>query len=223
MLIGIYAIGYMEGYHKHHLIYVDRRNYFFAVIFIFYGAMFGLVSSMNIMWMDFFWEVTSVCSFLLIGYTRTKEAIDNSFRALWMNLLGGLGLAVAIVFAVLKEHTVSVQAITDMAAGSSDKILLIPIAMLAFAALTKSAQMPFSQWLLGAMHRRSLQGLLQHQRRSRYRDPGGYIRSGVRGQTRGHYRRSIESSGFVPGKERGIQQAFKEGEGKWMSTDAIIP
>jgi len=151
VLIGIYAIGYMEGYHKHHLIYVDRRNYFFAVIFIFYGAMFGLVSSMNIMWMDFFWEVTSVCSFLLIGYTRTKEAIDNSFRALWMNLLGGLGLAVAIVFAVLKEHTVSVQAITDMAAGSSDKILLIPIAMLAFAALTKSAQMPFSQWLLGAM------------------------------------------------------------------------
>lgn len=35
-------------------------------------------------------------SFLLIGYTRTKEAVQNSFRALWMNLLGGLGFAAAI-------------------------------------------------------------------------------------------------------------------------------
>lgn len=43
-----------------------------------------------------FWEITSLVSFLLIGYTRTKEAVQNSFRALWMNLLGGLGFAAAI-------------------------------------------------------------------------------------------------------------------------------
>ena len=151
VLIGIYAVGYMEGYHKHHIMYMDRRNYFFAVIFIFYGAMFGLVSSMNILWLVFFWEITSVCSFLLIGYTRTKEAIDNSFRALWMNLLGGLGLATAVVFAIMVEHTVSIKVITELARDSADPILLIPIAMLAFGALTKSAQLPFSQWLLGAM------------------------------------------------------------------------
>ena len=151
VLIGIYAVGYMEGYHKHHIMFHDRRNYFFAVIFIFYGAMFGLVSSMNIIWMDFFWETTSVCSFLLIGYTRTKEAIDNSFRALWMNLLGGLGLATAVVFAVQIEHSVSIKAITTIARDSGSPLLLIPIAMLAFGALTKSAQLPFSQWLLGAM------------------------------------------------------------------------
>jgi len=150
VLIGIYAVGYMEGYHHHHIMFKDRRNYFFAIIFVFYGAMFGLVASANLIWMDFFWETTSVCSFLLIGYTRTEEAINNSFRALWMNLLGGLGIAIAIMYCVIAEGTVSLRIITENAMGSSGAIL-IPIAMLAFAALTKSAQMPFSEWLLGAM------------------------------------------------------------------------
>jgi len=39
-----------------------------------------------------FWEITTLCSFLLIGYARTDEAIGYSFRALNMNLLAGLGL-----------------------------------------------------------------------------------------------------------------------------------
>lgn len=153
VLIGIYAVGYMRGYHKHHKEFADRRKFFFAIVFVFFGAMFGLVTSMNILWLDFFWETTSVCSFLLIGYTRTQEAVDNSFRALWMNLLGGLGIAIAIVYAACVQHTVNLYDIIDngiLAAGGSAGAL-IPIAMLAFAALTKSAQMPFSGWLLGAM------------------------------------------------------------------------
>ena len=154
VLIGIYAVGYMRGYHVHHKEFQDRRNFFFAIIFVFYGAMFGLVTSMNILWLDFFWETTSVCSFLLIGYTKTEEAVDNSFRALWMNLLGGLGIAIAIVYAAVTYHTVNLYDIVAngvAVAGGADKAALIPIAMLAFAALTKSAQMPFSKWLLGAM------------------------------------------------------------------------
>lgn len=146
--IGIYAVGYMRGYHIHHKDIADRRNFFLSMIFIFYGAMFGLVFSMNIIWMYFFWEITSVCSFLLIGYTRTREAVDNSFRALWMNLLGGLGIAIAIVYAIYVEGTVNLFEVIDL---GKDAGLLIPIAMLAFAALTKSAQFPFSGWLLGAM------------------------------------------------------------------------
>ena len=64
--IGIYALGYMHGYHiHHHKELKDRRSFFMAMIFIFYGAMFGLVCSMSLIWLYFFWEVTSVCSFLL--------------------------------------------------------------------------------------------------------------------------------------------------------------
>lgn len=149
-LIGVYAVGYMKDYHVHHSDYKDRRRFFLSIMFVFYGAMFGLVTSMNIIWMGFFWEVTSVCSFLLIGYTQTQEAIDNSFRALWMNLLGGLGIAIAIVYAVLEEGTVNLY---DVIAQGADlgAAALLPIAMLAFAALTKSAQFPFAKWLLGAM------------------------------------------------------------------------
>ncbi|CBK75093.1 NADH:ubiquinone oxidoreductase subunit 5 (chain L)/Multisubunit Na+/H+ antiporter, MnhA subunit [Butyrivibrio fibrisolvens 16/4] len=152
-LIGIYAVGYMHGYHiHHHKELTDRRSFFLAMIFVFFGAMFGLVFSANLLSLYFFWEVTSVTSFLLIGYTRTDEAINNSFKALWMNLLGGCGLAVAISVGYLWFNTVNLFEFIRIAKLSpNDMRCLLPIAMLAFAALTKSAQFPFSGWLLGAM------------------------------------------------------------------------
>ncbi|MCR5195322.1 MAG: NADH-quinone oxidoreductase subunit L [Pseudobutyrivibrio sp.] len=152
-LIGIYAVGYMHGYHiHHHKELTDRRSFFLAMIFVFYGAMFGLVFSQSLIIMYFFWEVTSVTSFLLIGYTRTEEAIANSFKALWMNLLGGCGIAAAITVGYLALHTVNLYEFINIAIGSpSEMICLLPIACLAFAAITKSAQFPFSGWLLGAM------------------------------------------------------------------------
>ncbi|SFO11363.1 ech hydrogenase subunit A [Pseudobutyrivibrio sp. UC1225] len=153
-LIGIYAVGYMHGFHIHHHKEVqDRRSFFLSMIFVFFGAMFGLVTSANLLGLYFFWEITSVTSFLLIGYTRTDEAINNSFKALWMNLLGGCGLAVAISVGIVYFHTANLYDLIAAAekSGASDIICLLPIAMLAFAALTKSAQFPFSGWLLGAM------------------------------------------------------------------------
>lgn len=143
-LITVYAVGYMHGYHHYHTEFADQRYYFFALIFTFLGAMFGLVLSKNLLWIDFFWEITSICSFLLIGYTRTTEAINNSFRALWMNLLGGLMLALGITQSAFQIQSVDLQAVVSNG-------LVIPIACFAFAALTKSAQLPFSKWLLGAM------------------------------------------------------------------------
>ena len=143
-LICIYAVGYMKGYHKHHTEYQDRNGFFFSMLFLFLAAMFGLVLSENLVWMYFFWEITSVVSFLLIGYTRTEEAVNNSFRALWMNLLGGLGFAIGIAVAAGTLGTVQLGEV--VAAGA-----VIPVVMLAFAGLTKSAQLPFSSWLLGAM------------------------------------------------------------------------
>ena len=142
--ICIYAVGYMKAYHEHHKEYKDRSGFFFSMLFLFLAAMFGLVLSENLVWMYFFWEVTSVVSFLLIGYTRTEEAVNNSFRALWMNLLGGLGFAAAIVYMAWNYGVVQLAEVIAIAPA-------IPVALLAFAALTKSAQLPFSSWLLGAM------------------------------------------------------------------------
>ncbi len=149
-LIIIYAVGYMHGYHHHHTEFEDRRNYFFMLLFLFLGAMFGFVMSESTLWVDAFWEVTSICSFLLIGYTRTPEAITNSFRALWMNLLGGTALAIGVTYQVIITGNDSMeQLVRGAMAGHPGAV--IPVALIAFAALTKSAQLPFSKWLMGAM------------------------------------------------------------------------
>ncbi len=142
--ICIYTVGYMKGYHKHHTEVKDRQPFFFSMLFLFLAAMFGLVLSQNLIWIYFFWEITSVISFLMIGYTRTEEAVNNSFCALWMNLLGGLGFAVAI--AVMAQISGSLQLIHVVEVGAP-----LPLMCLALAGMTKSAQLPFSTWLLGAM------------------------------------------------------------------------
>ncbi len=149
-LICVYAVGYMKDFHHHHTEYKDGSRFFFAMLFVFLGAMFGLVLSNNLMWMYFFWEITSICSFLFIGYTKTKEAITNSFRALWVNLLGGLAFSIAITYSVFVLNIIDLQGL--VAKGSSNALVAaVPIALLGFAGLTKSAQLPFSGWLLGAM------------------------------------------------------------------------
>lgn len=150
VLICIYACGYMRDYHEHHDDIPNRSNYFLALLFVFLGAMFGLICSDNLGFIFFFWEITSVCSFLLIGYTRSEEAVNNSFRALWMNLLGGMGFAFGLMYCNLQLGIYTLYDLTKLDPAANE-VLLIPVTLFAFAALTKSAQFPFSRWLLGAM------------------------------------------------------------------------
>jgi len=147
-LICIYAVGYMKTYHIHHTEYEDRKGFFFAVLFLFLSAMFGLVLSNQLTWMYFCWELTTFCSYLLIGYTKTKEARNNSFRALFINLVGGTALAAGIIIIGIGRHTLELSVFTTQ---KPDAFLMIPVFLLSLAALTKSAQLPFSSWLLGAM------------------------------------------------------------------------
>lgn len=149
-LIVIYAAGYMHGYHQHFKEVQDRRYYFSLLLFVFLGAMFGFVLSESLLWIDFFWELTSVCSFLLIGYTRDAQAKKNAFNALAMNLFGGVFLALGIWLYVLQGGTPSLHGLIE-AGLNGEQNALIPIAFIAFAALTKAAQLPFSTWLIGAM------------------------------------------------------------------------
>lgn len=149
-LICVYALGYMKDFQHHHADEKDRRPWFFFVMFLFLAAMFGIVTSNNLIWMYFFWEITSLCSFFLIGYTKTKEATNNAFRALIMNLLGGVGFAVGIVILGIVYQTLELSTMITYGMMYSG-IMAIPAAFLAFAGITKAAQMPFNSWLLGAM------------------------------------------------------------------------
>jgi ech hydrogenase subunit A len=147
-LICLFSVGYMADYHQHHHKEIkDQRRKFFFVLFVFLSAMFGIAFSNNLMWLYFFWEITTLCSFLLIGYTNTEESKNNAFRALLLNVLGGLAFAIALLYLAGKTGVLEL----DKVIASEKAIVLIPVVLICFSGLTKSAQMPFSSWLLGAM------------------------------------------------------------------------
>ncbi len=149
-LIIFFGIGYMELHEEHLHLKVSRQPVFFAVLFAFLSAMNGIAMSDSLVWMYTFWEVTTLCSFLLIGHDQTEEAIKNSFRALDLNMLGGVAFAAAIVVIYNSTGMISIQSLIhnhSIVAGGA----MLGVALLCFAGLTKSAQFPFQSWLLGAM------------------------------------------------------------------------
>ena len=158
-LICVNAIGYMHDYHRSNPMIKGRRNVFFSLLFIFLAGMFGLVTCNYLPMMLVFWEITTLCSFLLIGYTRTPETIGYAFKALNMNLLGGLGFGLAI--ALLADQHLGLD-LARLTASPASGTLLAAVALLAFAGITKSAQMPFSSWLIGAMYAPSPTSALLH-------------------------------------------------------------
>jgi ech hydrogenase subunit A len=148
-LICVQALGYMRDYHRHYPRIKGSQPVFFSLLFVFLSAMVGLVVSNHLPLLFFFWEATTLCSFLLIGYTRTPDTIGYAFDALNMNLVGGLGFALAMVWL---SRTSGGLDLARLAASPAGAAILPAVALLALSGLTKSAQMPFSSWLLGAMY-----------------------------------------------------------------------
>lgn len=151
-IIVIFALGYMSEHERHQHLVKTRQPRFFMIMFVFLGAMNALVMTNNLLWMYFFWEVTTLCSFLLISHDKTEESIKNAVRALWINMLGGIAFAIGIIFIYKAVGTLAIDDITSMKPGASFAGLLpIGLGLLCFAGFTKSAQYPFQSWLLGAM------------------------------------------------------------------------
>jgi ech hydrogenase subunit A len=152
--ICVYALGYMKDFQAHEDASAvcgksrDRRPTFFALMFVFLSAMFGVVFFNNLTWLLTAWEVTTVCSFALIGFTRTEEAIKNSFRQAVMNLVGGLSFTGALFWLVLNNGPLELDALV---ATGGVGLFAAPVMLLAVAGFTKAAQVPFQSWLLGAM------------------------------------------------------------------------
>jgi ech hydrogenase subunit A len=146
-LIAIFALPYMEDFHHHLPKLKDKRPFFFFVVFLFLGAMFGVVFSNDLLWMYFFWEVTTLCSFWLIGYKEDDVSTNNALKAITYNMIGGVGFVAGILICYYQTGTVEM----DKMIAAPKAIAILPAALLAFAGMTKSAQMPFTSWLLGAM------------------------------------------------------------------------
>ncbi len=146
-LIAVYAVSYLDHYHRRHPEVPDRRGRFLAVIFLFFSSFFGVVFSNSLAWLALFWEITTLCSFLLISYPRTREASESAFRALGFLMIGGLALTLAIVDLSERCGTIELARL----AALDHRRALLPVLLLALAGMTKAAQFPFAGWLLGAM------------------------------------------------------------------------
>ncbi|BDV00258.1 oxidoreductase [Thermodesulfomicrobium sp. WS] len=148
-LICIYGLSYMDE-HEHHLhLEKSRQGRFFFFMVLFLGAMNGLVFANNLLWLYFFWEVTTLCSFMLIKHDGTEVAVTNATRALWMNMLGGVAFVLALVVLRAKGMPLYLQEL--IATPGVAAVALLPIGLMCFAGFTKSAQVPFQSWLCGAM------------------------------------------------------------------------
>ncbi len=145
-LIALYAIGYMNGHEHHAPATAASNNRFFFVLISFLGLMNGLVLVDNMKWLSIFWEGTTLCSFFLIGHDGTPEAKASARRAITINVFGGLAMSVGVFLAAHNAESESLSVVM-----SKGPVVLLPIALLAIATMTKSAQMPFQSWLLGAM------------------------------------------------------------------------
>ncbi len=145
LLVVIYARYYMSP--------KDPVARFYSFLLAFMGAMLGLVLSGNLILLAIFWELTSIFSFLLIGYWHHSPAArDGARMALTITGTGGLCLLLGLVLLGHMAGSYDLDAV--LAAGSEIRAhpLYLPALLLILAgALTKSAQFPFHFWLPNAM------------------------------------------------------------------------
>ncbi|MCP2333617.1 MULTISPECIES: hydrogen gas-evolving membrane-bound hydrogenase subunit E [Actinoalloteichus] len=122
-----------------------------ALLVAFAGAMLGLVLADDLFTLYIFWELTTVCSFLLVGQDgNTKQQRRSSIQALLVTVLGGLSMLLGFVLLGEQAGTYRISEIvaSPPAAGALTSTALVLILLGAF---TKSAQVPFHTWLPGAM------------------------------------------------------------------------
>ncbi|ONF97002.1 Na(+)/H(+) antiporter subunit A [Sphingomonas jeddahensis] len=150
----VLAIGFLVViYARYYMSSQDPVPRFFSFLLAFMGAMLGLVLSGNLVQLAFFWELTSLTSFLLIGYWHQNESARTSARmALIVTAAGGLCLLLGVV---LIGKIVGSYDLKDVLA-SGDAIRQHPLYMPALilvliGAFSKSAQFPFHFWLPHAM------------------------------------------------------------------------
>lgn len=145
LLIILYARFYLER--------TDSMGRFFSYLLLFQGSMVGIVLSDNILLLVVFWELTSLTSFLLIGYwSHLPASRTGALMALLVTGSGGLALMGGML--LLGHSAGSFQLSDILTRGEMIKAssLYLPILLLILlGAFTKSAQFPFHFWLPHAM------------------------------------------------------------------------
>ncbi|MDO5603857.1 MAG: monovalent cation/H+ antiporter subunit A [Paracoccus sp. (in: a-proteobacteria)] len=140
-------------YARYYLAKGDPVGQFYTYLMLFQGAMVGIVLSDNILLLLVFWELTSLSSFLLIGYWKhLPEGRQGARMALTVTGAGGLAM---IAGALILGQIAGSYRITDILAAreviQASPLYLPALILILIGAFTKSAQFPFHFWLPHAM------------------------------------------------------------------------
>ncbi len=144
-IILYYASGYLHGHPK--------QGRFYGYLLFFMTSMLGVVLSDNILALFIFWELTSISSYLLIGFNHEAERSRYaSLQALIVTGGGGLALMAGLILIGNIGGTYSISELIAQPGIITNHSLYLPILLLVLAgAFTKSAQFPFHFWLPNAM------------------------------------------------------------------------
>jgi len=140
-------------YARYYLSERDNMSRFYSYLILFMAAMLGVVLSGNLIQMWFFWEMTSISSFLLISFwTHKSEARKGARLALTVTGLGGLCLLAGVILIGETVGSYELDVVLnagDLIRASSYYPAILILVLL--GAFTKSAQFPFHFWLPHAM------------------------------------------------------------------------
>lgn len=140
-------------YTRFYLAAQDSMPRFYALLMLFMTAMLGIVMADNLLLLWMFWELTSLASFLLIGFWHTQSDARRGARmALTVTGMGGLALLAGILLIGQIVGTYDMQAVlASRDVIQQDPRYLPALLLVLLGAFTKSAQFPFQFWLPQAM------------------------------------------------------------------------
>lgn len=145
VLVQMYASAYMKG--------KANRVTFHLYLSLFMLAMLGLVLADNLLLLFIFWELTTLISFLLIGFFHDQSvARRNAIQAMLLTAMGGLIMLAGFILLGEMVGSYSLSIILRNGANYSHHSWFLPSMLcIITGAFTKSAQWPFHFWLPGAM------------------------------------------------------------------------
>jgi len=147
--MGVLVIAYAKAYMPAD----EPLSRFYAALLLFMAAMLGVVTADNLLLLVVFWELTSLASFLLIGFRdHDAAARAGAYQSLIVTGLGGLALLAGILILGAAAGTYELTELLrrgDAVRGLPS--VSVALGLILFGAFTKSAQVPFHFWLPSAM------------------------------------------------------------------------
>ncbi|MFH4158633.1 monovalent cation/H+ antiporter subunit A [Acinetobacter bereziniae] len=151
LITGIGTLIYIYAYY-----YLNPKNSLsklYSLLMLFMAAMLGISLSNNLIILLVFWELTSISSFLLVGYWSNYEAAQRGARmAMTITGMGGLAMLGGFILIGHIAGTYQIDQLTTMTTTIQNSGLFVPaLLLILLGAFTKSAQFPFHFWLPNAM------------------------------------------------------------------------